>query len=268
MKVIEFFGLQVKPRITRGKHMLQPMETGALAEGLWCIRDKDGNCFLRRTEHGYLAIDSGYKNSANVRRGLAQLGIAAEEVHTVFLTHLDIDHAGGMDLEAGEIFPAAGIYLSRPENEYLRGTIFRKEIGPIRCRMPIRLREDRHLLEDREVVWCDGTEVEAIYAPGHSAGHTAYRIGKDLFAGDCLISDGTAGWCFYDFWNWDSAVNRKTLQMLEDYCRREDIERVITSHSGMLPPGAAFRHRDTAPQWRKKGFQLIPDAEDDPFRES
>ena len=263
MKIIEFFGLKVKPRLTRGKHMFMPMETGALAENLWCIRDKDVNCFLRRTDHGYLAIDSGYKRSDNVRRGLKALQISPEEVHTVFLTHLDIDHAGGMDLDAGEIFPRANIYLSRTENEYLRGTIFRKEIGPIRCKMPIRLRDDRHLLEDRERICCDGVTVEAVYAPGHSAGHTAYRIGTDLFAGDCLIFDGREGWCFYDFWNWNTGVNRATLQMLESYCRQERIRRVITSHSGMLAPETAFLHWDTAPEWKEKGFELIPGAEDD-----
>ena len=267
MKIIEFFGLKVKPRMTRGRHMFQPMETGPLSQDMWCIRDKDGNCFLKRTDRGYLAIDSGYKNSENVRKGLIQLGITPDQVHTVFLTHLDIDHAGGMDLDAGEIFPKARIYLSRPENEYLRGTIFRKEIGPIRCRMPIRLREDRCLLEDREQVLCDGVTVEAVYAPGHSAGHTAFRIDDVLFAGDCMISDGREGWCFYDFWNWNTDVNRQTLQRLEDYCRDRKIRQVITSHSGILPPEAAFRHREIAPNWREKGFCLIPDAEEDLYRD-
>ena len=263
MKLIEFFGLKVKPRMTRGRHMFQPMETGALSENLWCIRDKDVNCFLCRTGNGYLAIDSGYKHSANVREGLRQLQIRPEEVRAVFLTHLDIDHAGGMDLDAGEIFPQAEVYLSRPENEYLAGTIFRKEIGPISCRMPIRLRENRKLLADRETVLCDGVAVEAVYAPGHSAGHTAYRIGTDLFAADCLIFDGTEGWCFYDFWNWNTGINRETLRMLEQYCRERGIKRVISAHSGILGPETAFVHREIAPNWKEKGFELIPGAEDD-----
>ena len=267
MKIIEFFGLRVKPRITKGKHMFKPLETGALWEGCFAIRDKDGNCFLLRTDRGYLAIDAGYKRSANVRMGLETLGIDPCQVHTVFLTHLDIDHAGGMDVEAGEIFPGAEIYLSREENEYLKGTIFRKEIGSIHCRMPIRLREDRKLLEDREKVRCGGIIVEAVYAPGHSAGHTAYRIGENLFVGDCLISDGEAGWCFYDFWNWDTEKNRETLAMLEGYCRDQGIRRVITSHSGILPPDRAFVHREESPQWRKKGFQGIPGAMEDPYGE-
>ena len=266
MKIIEFFGLQVKPRITKGKHMFKPLETGKLSENLWCIQDKDVNCFLYKTKTGYLAIDSGYKQSQNIRQGLKQLQIPREKVHTVFLTHLDIDHAGGMDADATEVFPNATIYLSKTENEYLKGTIFRKQIGPIRCKMPIHLKEKRNLLSDHEIISCDGIDVEAIYAPGHSAGHTVYRIANILFVADCLIFDGNAGWCFYDFWNWNTTMNKQTLQMLESYAKENKIETIITSHSGMLSCQNAFLHRDMAPNWKEKGFQFIPDAPDDPYK--
>lgn len=266
MKIIEFFGLQIKPRITKGKHMFKPLETGKISKNLWCIKDKDVNCFLYKTKTGYLAIDSGYKKSQNIRQGLEQLQISREKVHTVFLTHLDIDHAGGMDADAKEIFPNATIYLSTPENEYLKGTIFRKQIGPIACKMPIRLKQDRILLDDHEIISCDGVEVEAIYTPGHSAGHTTYRIGKNLFVGDCIISDGMSGWCFYDFWNWNTDINKHSLQILERYAKENKIKRIITSHSGILSCQTAFLHRDTAPNWKEKGFQLIPDAPNDPYQ--
>ena len=265
MKIIEFFGLHIKPKITKGKHMLKPMETGQLSENLWCIRDKDVNCFLYKTEHGYLAIDSGYKNSTNMRSGLRQLHIDPNQVHTVFLTHLDIDHAGGMDIDAGELFKNATIYLSVPENEYLKGTIFRKQIGPIHCQLPIRLRSSRKLLQDKEIVNCDGISVETVYAPGHSAGHTAYRIGNNLFAGDCLIYDGQSGWCFYDFWNWNTKVNKETLLNLQQYCIEHPIQRVISSHSGILDVAHAFEKSQQTPDWKEKGFQFIPDAPDNPF---
>lgn len=50
---------------------------------------------LIRAGNSFVAIDSGYSNSKNTRDGLKRLGIDAESVKAVFLTHLDIDHAGG-----------------------------------------------------------------------------------------------------------------------------------------------------------------------------
>lgn len=58
MYLIEFFGAKVKPRITRGKGMWKPLETGWLNEDILAIRDKDVNCFLIRGTDGFIAIDS------------------------------------------------------------------------------------------------------------------------------------------------------------------------------------------------------------------
>ena len=170
-----------------------------------------------------------------------------------------------MDIDSDILFKNAKVYVSIPENEYLKGTIFRKKIGPIACSFPIRLTPNRILLQDHQIIQCDGIEVEAIYAPGHSAGHTAYRIDSMLFAGDCLIFDGHVGWCFYDFWNWNTKINIQTLKMLDNYCKQNKIQQVITSHSGMLDASLAFQKYDQTPNWKVKGFQFIPDAEEDVY---
>jgi hydroxyacylglutathione hydrolase len=48
-------------------------------------------------------------------------------------------------------------------------------------------------LEDGETLRAGGLEVEALYTPGHAAGHLAYRVnGDDLFTADVLFK-GTVG---------------------------------------------------------------------------
>ena len=50
-----------------------------------------------------------------------------------------------------------------------------------------------HMLEDGQTLRSGGLEIEAIYTPGHAAGHLAYRIDQDdLFTADVLFK-GTVG---------------------------------------------------------------------------
>ena len=63
MNLVEFFGLKVKPKLTRGKRMWNPMPTHRRKDGICVLHDKDVNAFLIPADNGYVAIDCGYKNS-------------------------------------------------------------------------------------------------------------------------------------------------------------------------------------------------------------
>ena len=266
MNLIEFFGLNIKPRLTAGKRMWKPEPTGRLFDNIYALRDKDVDLFLiKDCEGGYIAIDSGYKNSANVRAGRKQFGFASEKVHTELLTHLDIDHAGGMDANSACVFPNARLYIGAQEEKYLTGCFFRKKILFHNCRLPVSLRAYQ-TLENGEVVEPGGQRIEAVFTPGHTLGHTAYLLnGKYLFSGDCIIANQEGGYSFFDFWNADSELNRKTLRILHALCEERGVEKVVTSHSGVVDTEAAFRHIDTSPQWRARGFVFDKTAEDDPY---
>lgn len=265
MKLIEFFGLKVKPRITHGKHMFKPLITSRLSNHLYAIKDKDVNCFLIEYNDGYIAIDSGYKNSKNMRLGLDKLGINPDLVKHVFLTHLDIDHAGGMDINQDVIFKNAKIYLSKKEYGYITKESCRKKILGIKLKMPINLSNNLTFVSDEQDIMIGNITIHCVFAPGHSVGHTCYILENILFIGDALISDGNVGWCFYDFWNMDTTLNKKTLIHLEDVCKQMNIKTVITSHSGMLEESRAFVNKFICPKWKKKGFCFIPDAPIDPY---
>ena len=46
------------------------------------------------------------------------------------MTHVDVDHAGGMDKKGNPIFPNAQVYIGNEEEQYLTSKMYRmKKLG-------------------------------------------------------------------------------------------------------------------------------------------
>ena len=78
--------------------------TGEIMPGLFAVRsDMFGNgrsmvnFFLFQTGEKYIAIDAGVDNS-QTEYALLKLGISADDIIAVFITHSDWDHIGSLDL--------------------------------------------------------------------------------------------------------------------------------------------------------------------------
>ena len=269
MNVIEFFGKVVKPRITKGKKMFNPIKTGMINNDILCIKDKDVNLFLIKSNNGWIAIDSGYKNSISSEKGLIDLNINKGEVQAVFLTHVDLDHAGGIDYRCNNIFPEAQVYLGQEEEKYLLNQFSRKRVLNINCKTPIKLQKNYITLQDREIKVIDGVKVETIYSPGHTLGHISFIVmDKYLFTGDCLIINHTGGYCMYDLWNIDSNLNKKSLQKLKVIAKKKKVDYIITSHTGYCKDiDLAFGNMNIYPDWKNKDFEFIPEASDNLYKD-
>ena len=124
----------------------------------------------------YFASPGELPKGEGIRDQLASLGYSLQDVRAVLLTHLDIDHAGGLPM----VKEVPGIYCSQAEWDAARkfNPRYRKRLWE-----GIRMKTFQGQLDlygDHAIV------SEAM--PGHSAGMTAYRIGTMdrylLIAGD------------------------------------------------------------------------------------
>ena len=151
-------------------------------------------CYLNHRDR-HVMIDAGIDGD-EVVGALSEVGVAADDIELVCITHVDRDHVAGLLLQIGDgelAYPNAKyaidtdlwIELHKPETydslpKHLR-------------RLFQRLKE---LIEDR-VILCDG-EMEVIDGitfvpcPGHRPGHAAYEFATDdtpiLHIGDAVLN--------------------------------------------------------------------------------
>lgn len=139
------------------------------------------NCFVVMTPDGYIMFDTGLpasKGGKTLER-MASLNIASGDIKAVYLTHSHFDHIGALlDDKNGAAFPHATIYVSADEMDFMKST------------MPEMVKSLSQAYAGRIVIFDFGDilphNVLAISAKGHTPGHTAFQLGKLLFAGDVM----------------------------------------------------------------------------------
>ncbi len=161
----------------------------------------------------------------------------------VLLTHADFDHSGG----AEAIRRATGATVCAPaaERPLLAGAARRRLLIRVLIRGVNRGRAPHRPGIDR---WLDAGEVvaglEAIATPGHTPGHTAYRLGTTLLAGDAVITgpsfrEPVARFCV------DPAEARRSIEKLALL----DVDLVASGH-GRASTGGKEKLVALAASWR------------------
>lgn len=132
-----------------------------------------------------------------------RLGFAVSDVRHIVLTHLDLDHAGGLS-----DFPAATVHVYRPEHDAARARATVRERAryhPAQWAHGPRF----HLYEERGERWfgfervcrLEGLPPEILLVPvtGHSRGHAAIavRLPGDSAPGDAPWSRRGAEWLLH-----------------------------------------------------------------------
>ncbi len=178
--VLAFVGMMMK--MNSEMKDFAPMETGKVLDNVFVVKDDFANIFIMQDSAQYIVIDAGMNATATAEQ-FAQLGINPDNVSAVFLTHTDSDHAGALS-----VFKNAKVYLSKAEMPMITG----ERSKSVRMFGGVALPDDYILLEDREIVQTGDFKVEAILAPGHTTGMTAYLVNdKYLFTGDIAsLKDG------------------------------------------------------------------------------
>jgi glyoxylase-like metal-dependent hydrolase (beta-lactamase superfamily II) len=149
------------------------------------------NNFLFRRGAATVLIDAGAGNTMQPTLGklpanLKAAGIDPSDVTHIVLTHFHPDHANGLVDDAGAaVYPNAEILVAAQEFDFWMAENDGSEADKVkrtrarnRINMKPYLTRTRRMREGEEVLACS-----PMLAPGHSPGHTCWRIGsgRDAF---------------------------------------------------------------------------------------
>lgn len=121
---------------------------------------------------------------------LREVGISPEEISDILLTHMDLDHIGGLLANGKAMYPNATLWIAKPEYDaWIGKTITKRQqqaIDLARQVVEAYKNKVRQFMYGDEII----PGVRGVEAVGHTPGHTAYDIvsGKDkmTIAGDVL----------------------------------------------------------------------------------
>lgn len=203
----------------RIKH-IQPVETGRLSENIFAVKTGSVNFYIYKNGMDCIAVDSGFGKSI-VKRELTVLGIDPNDVSCLFLTHSDLDHAGGLS-----IFPNATIWLSRDEEQM----ITRKTARKYGFYYNSKINRAYSLLKDNDEIAVGSIRIRAIETPGHTPGSISYLIDDTvLFVGDTFkLIEGKA-YPQGRFFCMDKRIQGESIRKL---ARLSHIRFALTAHRG------------------------------------
>ena len=222
-----------------------------------CIRQNDVNLWFYTKNGTTIAVDSGHLNFPRVDNSFQQLGVVPQEIKHVFITHVDVDHCGGIDVCGTNIFPNAQMYFGKEEKAYLNGTLPRMTKLGVKLKNCVKFKEEYYAIDTDETFDIDGIKVQAIHTPGHTLGHCCYVFDdKVLFSGDCLAIDDNGGYSFFDLFTQYPDMNKKSLIKLRGLIHEIQPEYVCTGHSGIRKySDSTFSHiNESARYSRRKPF--------------
>jgi glyoxylase-like metal-dependent hydrolase (beta-lactamase superfamily II) len=158
------------------------------------------NCFVLQGPEGTTLIDAGAADAfgpalGKARAALQEAGIRPEQIDRVLLTHIHGDHALGLLDGAGPWLPRAELLVPEADlafftDEATRAAQPEAKRGPfdIAAKLVHAYAGRLRALPNGDIPGLTG--IEALPLPGHTPGHTGYRLrdGKDslLIWGDAL----------------------------------------------------------------------------------
>lgn len=136
--------------------------------------------FLVKKDGKNILFDSGNGVADSQLIPLLEIhGVKAEDINYIFITHLHGDHTGGLTKDGKAAFANAKVYLNKDEHA---GWDNAGDMDMMKA-----YAEKVVLFDADDKLPCG---IKAIKAYGHTPGHTMFRIGDMVFAGD--IMHGTA----------------------------------------------------------------------------
>lgn len=143
------------------------------------------NAFLLQTPDKNILFDTGM--GRKLFENLESLGVPAEKVDIVIITHMHGDHIGGMLKGDNKAFPNAEVYLSQPEHDYWTNQEIINQLPENRRGSFLNAIKVIETYKDKLHLFAPGqlgqkakpilNGVQGIAAYGHTPGHTVFLVG-------------------------------------------------------------------------------------------
>jgi glyoxylase-like metal-dependent hydrolase (beta-lactamase superfamily II) len=154
--------------------------------------ESETNVFLIRSPGRVILVDTGFGGA--LFDHLGALGVKAEQVDAVLITHMHGDHIGGLARDGKALFPNAAVYLAEQERDYWTRT--RINQGAVDALAPygsrIRVFSPVELGAETRAGILPG--ITAIASFGHTPGHTLFLLDSEgerlLIWGDLVHVQG------------------------------------------------------------------------------
>ena len=200
---------------------MTPVETAAINDSVWSIKDRFVNAFIFKGEKSCLMIDAGLGRK-RFGKELDKLGINPDDITTILLTHTDGDHTGSVGL-----YKNVAVYMHRDEEQMINGTTGKSKYFKTKWKYgPYKL------LEDNDTLTIDGLKIKIIHTPGHTPGSACYIIGNDyLVTGDNLILESGKYGHFIEQFNMNTTQQIESLKILPP---PGDFKFILTAHNGVV----------------------------------
>ena len=198
-----------------------------------------------------IVVDTGYDSEEAAARGrpilldpreaLKPLGLAAQDVTRIIVTHLHYDHAGGLHL-----FPNATLHMQAAEMQYAtgpcmcHGTLRAPFTAPHICEAVTRLYSGKVIFHDGDAEIAEGVTVHCI--GGHSRGLQCVRVRTE--AGWMVLASDAAHYYENVFARKPFPIVVDLQNMLDGFDRLE----ALASHPRLIVPGHDPRVRQLYPK--------------------
>ncbi|WP_410512831.1 MBL fold metallo-hydrolase [Paenibacillus sp. BR2-3] len=210
-----------------------------VAEGVSMIPLKIGGFTLHPTliwdDSTAILIDTGMPGqSEQIKEVISKIGVPMERIHSVILTHQDMDHIGALPALVHELGTGFTVYAHEFDKPYIEGErpLLKLELPEELQHLvdnPPKIKID-HILNEGDELPCFGG-IRVIFTPGHTPGHISLYLkqSKILIAGDALHSVNGELKAPTSQTTPDLPLALKSLSEFLDY----DIDKVICFHGGL-----------------------------------
>lgn len=157
----------------------------------------DVNCYLIKTDTGYILIDTGPSNKRyELEKELENAGCKPGNLKLIVITHGDFDHTGNAAYLREKFGTEIAMHyydLGMAERGDMfwnrKGNFFIKKIAPMLFGFGKSERFKPDLYRGDEDTFSEyGFDAKVIHIPGHSKGSMGITADGDLFCGDLLIN--------------------------------------------------------------------------------